>query len=93
MVIFTYRWRIPSKEQESFSKDWQELTEVVIKKYGVSNASLYTTDNGDRVAIVTWPSVEAWERWKTELADNPLRQKYRPYRISRPEILTPLVIL
>lgn len=89
MPTVQYRW---SKETpKSFPADWGELTEVARVKYGATNATLYLSETGEYVATVQWPSTEAWQKWREEMANHPYRQKYRQYRVSGPEFLLPLI--
>ena len=92
MVHFMYRWRIPPKEREDFPNDWKDLTRLA-KGYGALSVTLYCSENGDFVAMATWPSTEKWRLWKEELKDHPARQKYRDYRVSGPELLMPVVTI
>ena len=91
MIILIHRWRIPVEQKEEFQSDWKKLTEQVRTIYGAVQATLFMSELGDHVAIVAWPTIDAWRAWVKEMADHPLRQKYREYRTPGPEILEPLV--
>ncbi len=91
MITFMYRWKIPDEEREQFVTDWTELTKIAKSTFGAQQVNLYKTITGDFVAIATWPSEEAWQMWKKQLADHPLRTRYRQYRFSGPELLHHIV--
>ena len=82
MNSYLYRWSIPPEESESFIRDWQDLTQKVATKFGLKKAKLYESENGNYISVTTWPDEEARQGWITELKNHPLREKYRPFRLS-----------
>ena len=80
---------------DDFYRDWRTLTAEAREKFGCIRGTLYQSEeNGNLVlfvSITVWPHKTAWEKWKKDLADHPLRKKYRKYRIAKPEVLIPIV--
>jgi len=92
MVIYQYRWKIPPGEQENFRRDWAELTAAARAQYGATDVGLYVSQTGEYVAIAKWPSSDAWNKWVKGLANHPMREKYRQWRVAGPELLSPLIV-
>lgn len=72
-----------------FIQNWKELTEEVKVRFGMCHAELLQF-NQDFVSVTHWPTFEAWDKWKSELSDHPYRIKWRDYKVSEPQMLTPV---
>lgn len=90
MITFLFRWSVPLEQRAEFTQNWEDLTREVQLRYGMYAATLYVSGE-EFVSITQWPTQEAWERWRHELADHPYRNKWRTYRILDPEVLVTLV--
>lgn len=86
-IFFTYCWQIPENLIDDFRREWRELTEVNINKYGLIKAELFTKDLNTFISMTVWPDEASWKRWKEFDSNHQYRERWRPYRIEGPEKL------
>lgn len=84
-ILFTYHWKIPVEMRDAFCREWKELTEVNIPKYGLINAEMFSIEPDNFISITTWPDEASWKKWKDDDSNHEYREKWRLYRISGPE--------
>jgi len=93
-MIFTYRWNIPKERWNDFCLAWAELTTIAATDYGLHKAVLYQVEKSEHfVSIAHWQSAAARETWLKETSGHPFRTQYRPFKVSGPEVLSPLVVI
>lgn len=84
-VFFTYRWQIPKSLMDDFRREWQELTQINISKYGLVKAELFMKEPDIFISLTVWPDEASWKRWKEADSHHEYRERWRPYRVEGPE--------
>ncbi len=93
MFTYIHRWTIPVSIESEFISDWTYLTKEVAGNFNTVRASLSRSQSGMFVSIVQWPSIDAWEKWKIQYKNHPMRIRYRNYKVCESECLTNVVTL
>lgn len=93
-VTYISRWNIPEESSRAeFLKEWYEVSKTNKEKYGLVDAVLYHVEPESFIAVTNWPDHESWAKWQEDDSAHPYREKWKPYRVFGPEVMTSVIEL
>lgn len=88
MIIYLYRWRLKTGQEEQFQRAWSTVTEYLREK-GSLGSRLHVGDDGLWYGYAQWPSMEEREKieWGPSEALEARESMKNAVAMSFPEIV------